>query len=61
MAGAVWAEEIAGGRHVTLSDVVGTINKERQHGNLSSAIRLFVLGFFRDQLPDRPPGMRMVA
>jgi predicted DNA-binding ribbon-helix-helix protein len=54
-------KEIAGGRHSTLSDIVGTINKERRHDNLSSAIRLFVLGFYRDQLPDRPPGMRMVA
>jgi predicted DNA-binding ribbon-helix-helix protein len=54
-------KEIAGGRHMTISDIVGTINRERQHDNLSSNIRLFVLGFFRDQLPKRPPGMRMVA
>ena len=43
-------KEIAGGRHVTLSDLVGTINSERRHGNLSSAIRLFVLDFYRQQL-----------
>jgi predicted DNA-binding ribbon-helix-helix protein len=54
-------KEIARGRHSTLSDIVGTINKERQHDNLSSAIRLFVLDFYRDQLPDRPPRLRMVA
>ena len=45
-------KEIAGGRHVTLSDLVGRINAERRHGNLSSAIRLFVLDFYRRQLTD---------
>jgi predicted DNA-binding ribbon-helix-helix protein len=45
-------KEIAGGRHVTLSDLVGTIDSERRHGNLSSAIRLFVLDFYRRQLVD---------
>ena len=45
-------KEIAGGRHVTLSDLVATINSERRHGNLSSAIRLFVLDFYRRQLAD---------
>jgi predicted DNA-binding ribbon-helix-helix protein len=43
-------KEIAGGREVALSELVGAINKERQHANLSSAIRLFVLGFYRDQI-----------
>jgi predicted DNA-binding ribbon-helix-helix protein len=45
-------KEIAGGRHVTLSDLVATIDSERQQGNLSSAIRLFVLDFYRRQLAD---------
>ena len=45
-------KEIAGGRHVTLSDLVATIDSERRHGNLSSAIRLFVLDFYRRQLTD---------
>ena len=40
-------KEIAGGRHMTLSDMVALIDSERQHGNLSSAIRLFVLDFYR--------------
>src|SRR5215468_1615243 len=40
-------KEIAGGRHMTLSDLVATIDSERQYGNLSSAIRLFVLEFYR--------------
>lgn len=40
-------KEIAGSRHMTLSDLVSTIDSERQHGNLSSAIRLFVLEHYR--------------
>ena len=36
-------KEIAGGRHMTLSDLVAAIDTGRQHRNLSSAIRLFVL------------------
>jgi predicted DNA-binding ribbon-helix-helix protein len=44
--------EIAGGRDMTLSDLVATINADRQHTNLSSAVRLFVLGFYRDQISD---------
>ena len=45
-------KEIAGGRHITLSDLVAAIDSERQQGNLSSAIRLFVLDFYRKQLAD---------
>jgi predicted DNA-binding ribbon-helix-helix protein len=41
-------KEIAGGRHMTLSDLVAVIDSKRQHGNLSSAIRLFVLDFYRN-------------
>jgi predicted DNA-binding ribbon-helix-helix protein len=42
-------KEIAGGRGMTLSDLVSTIDSERRHGNLSSAIRLFVLNYYRSQ------------
>ena len=42
--------EIAGQRDMTMSDLVAAIDLERQHGNLSSAIRLFVLDFYRKQL-----------
>ena len=38
---------IAGDRHVTLSELIGGINAQRQHGNLSSALRLFVLEYYR--------------
>ena len=46
-------KEIAVGRDMTLSDLVATIDTERQHGNLSSAIRLFVLDYYRNQLSDK--------
>src|SRR5215471_15247215 len=41
-------KEIAGGRDVTLSDLIAIIDADRQHNNLSSAIRQFVLSFYRD-------------
>jgi predicted DNA-binding ribbon-helix-helix protein len=40
-------KEIAAERHVTLSDMVAVIDQDRRHGNLSSAIRLFVLDHYR--------------
>jgi predicted DNA-binding ribbon-helix-helix protein len=45
-------KEIAAERNVTLSDLVASIDSDRQHGNLSSAIRLFVLDYYRSQLGD---------
>jgi predicted DNA-binding ribbon-helix-helix protein len=45
-------KEIARGRNVTLSELVSAIDFERRDGNLSSAIRLFVLGFYRNKLAD---------
>jgi predicted DNA-binding ribbon-helix-helix protein len=41
-------KEIASGRNATLSDLVASIDADRQHGNLSSALRLFVLNFYRN-------------
>jgi predicted DNA-binding ribbon-helix-helix protein len=40
-------KEIAHERGVTLSQLIAIIDKERRQGNLSSAIRLFVLGRYR--------------
>jgi len=40
-------KDIAVSRRMTLSDLVGAIDSERQHGNLSSAIRLFVLDHYQ--------------
>jgi predicted DNA-binding ribbon-helix-helix protein len=36
---------------MTLSELVGEIDNNRQQGNLSSAIRLFVLDYFKSQAP----------
>lgn len=41
-------KDIARERGITLSELVGTIDSDRQHGNLSSAIRLFVLDHYRN-------------
>jgi predicted DNA-binding ribbon-helix-helix protein len=42
-------KEIAGERGMTVPALVAAIEGDRQHANLSSAIRLFVLGFYLDQ------------
>lgn len=43
-------KDIATGRSMTLSELVAAIDSERRHGNLSSAIRLFVLDHYRSQI-----------
>ena len=43
-------KEISIGQNMGLSAMVAAIDSERQYGNLSSAIRLFVLNFYLDQL-----------
>lgn len=40
-------KHIAAERKVTLSDVVQEVDQKRKQGNLSSAIRLFVLDHYR--------------
>ncbi len=45
-------KEIATERDMTLSDLV--IDTDRHHGNLSSAIRLFVLDHYREQARKAP-------
>jgi len=42
-------KEIARNRNMTLADIIGHINGQRDHGNLSSSIRLFVLENTRAQ------------
>ena len=51
-------KEIAGSRNTTLSDLVASIDTGRHDGNLSSAIRLFVLDHYRSQLGDRRVGSK---
>lgn len=42
-------KEISTARGLTLSELVAEIDQARRHGNLSSAIRLFVLDYFRSR------------
>jgi predicted DNA-binding ribbon-helix-helix protein len=46
---AFWAalKDIAASRHTTVAELVAAIDATRRHGNLSSAVRLFVLDSFR--------------
>jgi predicted DNA-binding ribbon-helix-helix protein len=56
--------EIANERDLTLSDLAATIDDNRQEGNLSSAIRQFVLGQYRNQIAEhrgRAAPERLVA
>lgn len=52
---AFWSglKDVAATRNMTLSDLVGSIDADRRQGNLSSAIRLFVLDHYRSQLGER--------
>jgi predicted DNA-binding ribbon-helix-helix protein len=52
--------EIAASRNMTLSDLLATIDSDRQHGNLSSAIRLFVLDHYRAQVDARKSAERPI-
>jgi predicted DNA-binding ribbon-helix-helix protein len=44
-------KEIASEHDMTLRELIAALDSERQHGNLSSAIRVFVLDFYRQQIP----------
>ena len=43
-------KEIARDQRATLSNLVGDVDTRRQHGNLSSTIRLFVLDHYRARM-----------
>jgi predicted DNA-binding ribbon-helix-helix protein len=43
-------KEIAANRGASVSDLVDSIKRQRQQKNLSSAVRLFVLRYYLDQL-----------
>jgi predicted DNA-binding ribbon-helix-helix protein len=49
-------KQIAISRGTTLANLVTSIDVERQQGNLSSCLRLFVLDFYRCQLTEAPRG-----
>jgi predicted DNA-binding ribbon-helix-helix protein len=40
-------KDIARSRQTTLSDLISSIDVDREHGNLSSALRLFVLSHYQ--------------
>ena len=44
-------KEIASERDMTRSELIADIKSERRHANLSSAVRLFVLDFYQQQIP----------
>jgi predicted DNA-binding ribbon-helix-helix protein len=48
---AFWSglKDIATARNMTLSELVAAIDADRRQGNLSSAIRLYVLDYYRAQ------------
>lgn len=48
-------KEISAIRDITLSELVGEIDSNRKQGNLSSAIRLFVLEYFRSRAMTAAP------
>jgi predicted DNA-binding ribbon-helix-helix protein len=52
---------IASCRKMTVSDLVWSIDVERHHGSLSSAIRLYILGFYKAQLSAEFPGGQRAA
>src|SRR6202048_3037542 len=52
-------KEIASGRDLTLSEMVATIDSARVQGNLSSALRLFILDHYRAQIGLEAQGRTM--
>jgi predicted DNA-binding ribbon-helix-helix protein len=46
-------KEIAASGKMSVSELLTNIDAGRHHGNLSSAIRLFVLSFYREQFLQR--------
>jgi predicted DNA-binding ribbon-helix-helix protein len=55
-------KELAHTQQMTLSTMVGDIDTKRQQGNLSSAIRLFVLDNVRSRMPtDKSGGNHSMA
>jgi predicted DNA-binding ribbon-helix-helix protein len=45
-------KEVATQREMTLSDLICEIDANRTHNNLSSAVRLFVLGVYKKHLTE---------
>ena len=60
---AFWNElkMIAGERDMKVRELVTSINKDRQHSNLSSAIRLFVLNHIQSAASEEARSLRVRA
>src|ERR1051325_11104974 len=60
---AFWSglKEIASDRKLTLSKLVGDIDSTRVNGNLSSALRLFVLDYYRTSIGSNMSSRSSVA
>ena len=59
-------KDVAAERRSTLSDLVGAVDAGRTHGNLSSALRLFVLEHYQtrrasEDRPERKPRDQMIV
>ena len=50
-------KKIAAANNVGLAALVSDIDSKRQHPNLSSAIRLFVLGYYRERVEPSKRGL----
>lgn len=54
-------KEISAARDMTLSDLVSEIDSGRRQGNLSSAIRLYVLDHFRSRVAESQPAAAAIS
>jgi predicted DNA-binding ribbon-helix-helix protein len=54
-------KEIAAFRNMPLSNLIASVDREREHANLSSAIRLFILEFCRTESEKRSPRGNRIA
>ena len=54
-------KEISGLRNMTLSALADEIDRNRPHGNLSSALRLFVLDHFKHRAAATRPEQKVPA
>ncbi|UVO27054.1 ribbon-helix-helix domain-containing protein [Bradyrhizobium arachidis] len=52
-------KEISGLRNMTLSELVGEIDSNRPRSNLSSAIRVFVLDYFKNRATATKPEQKV--
>ncbi len=48
-------KEIAARRHTYVAELIGQVNETRGQGNLSSALRLFILEYYREQVETAAP------